>query len=316
MKGLFSNVRRHPVIWFYLLTLAISWGSVYGAYFLLPASAFAFLTKNITPGMPVAFGLVGILSSYGPSLAGLVVAVVCAGRPGAGEWLARWTRWRVGWKWYAAALLCAPVLFVLQHLITYPEAFVHRLLLPPSWPELRDVSAGFFLSFILYFPYIAGEEGGWRGFALPQLQSRYGAVWASCLIAGMWEAWHFPGTLPSPTPYYESGALAVGVSLVRVYLIMVVFSMVCTWIFNRTGGSLLPVIAWHAMTDATGDAERHLFPAVGPTRPGHAVGDWILWPIVIGLLLWFTRGRLGYCDEGKEGASNHRSQLGLPTAPH
>ena len=120
----------------------------------------------------------------------------------------------------------------------------------------------------------------------------------------MWMVWHFPGTLRSPSPYYESGVLSIGVCLVRVYFIMVVYSMVCTWIFNRSHGSLIPVAAWHAMTDAIGNAERYLFPPVGPTRPGHAIGDWILWPIVAALLLWFTRGRLGY--RGNEIQANMR----------
>lgn len=302
-------VRRHPVIWFYLLTMAITWGIPCGACYLLPGSVFAFLAiKNITPGTPLSFNLLGLLGSYGPSLAGLAIAAICSGRPGVDEWCARWTRWRVGWKWYAVALLCAPVLFMAQHLITYPEAFVHRLFVQTSWRELRDVYAGFLLSIVLYFPYIAGEEGGWRGFALPQLQGRYGPFGASCLIAGMWDAWHFPGTLRSATPYYESGVVAVGVSLVRVYMITVVFSMVCTWIFNRTRGSILPVIAWHAMTDAMGDTERYLFPPVGPTRPGHAIGDWILWPILAGLLLWLTRGRLGY-DQSCGQTTEHSERI-------
>jgi uncharacterized protein len=192
--------------------------------------------------MPVAFGLAGILSSYSPSLASLAIAAICSGQPGIRGWLARWMRWRVGWTWYALAFLSAPVLFVVQHLITHPTEFSDHLFAHPTWRELRDSYIGFFLSIILYLPYIAGEEGGWRGFALPRLQERYGPIWASCIIAAMWEVWHFPGTLPSATPYYESGAVAIGVSLVRIFLIFILFSMICTWIFNRTRGSILPVI--------------------------------------------------------------------------
>ena len=258
--------------------------------------------------MPVAFGLIGILSSYGPSLAGLMIAAACSGRPGARDWFARWTRWRVAWKWYAVAILSAPVLFVLQHLITYPGAFLDRLFLHPPLTQLRDGYVGFLLLVILYFPYIAGEEGGWRGFALPRLQERYGPIRASCIVAAMWLVWHFPGTLRSATPYYESGTFAIGVSLVRVFLVMILFSTVCTWIFNRTRGSILPVILWHATTDAMGDTERYFFPPVGPSRPGHAVGDWILWPIVVALLLWLTRGRLGY--------DRYLAQNGVSTSPN
>ena len=132
------TVQRHPVVWFYVLTMFISWGGFYGCYLFL-ASSFSFLTETITPGMPVAFSLVGILVSYGPSIAGLIVTGICFGHSGVDEWFGRWTQWRVALRWYVVALLCAPVLFVFQHLITYPQAFVHRMFFVPTWRELRDV---------------------------------------------------------------------------------------------------------------------------------------------------------------------------------
>ena len=75
---------------------------------------------------------------------------------------------------------------------------------------------------------------------------------------------------------------------------------ICTWIFNNTGGSLLPVMLWHASTDAMTYTETYLFHRPGDSLPGHAVGDWILWPIVAIVIIWLTRGRLGYHGDGKE----------------
>jgi uncharacterized protein len=290
-----SLVRRRPVIWFYILACGITWGSVYGAYFLLPGSAFAFLTRNILPnGLPVRFGLMGILASYGPSLAGLIIAGVGFGRLETREWLARWVRWRVPWQWYAVALLSAPVLFVAQHLATHPAEFCDRLFLHPSPIQLRDGLVGGVLLVILYFPYIAGEEGGWRGFALPRLQAGYGPIGASCIIGVMWEAWHLPEILRSGNPYYDLGATAVTISLLRGLLIWNLYSLVCTWIFNHSRGSILPVILWHASTNAMVDTERYIFHPAGDSLPGHTAGDWILWPILALLLVGLTRGRLGY----------------------
>ena len=282
-------VRRWPVTCFCILTLGITWGSLYGADLLLPKSVFVFLTQNILPkGLPQAFSLTGILASYGPSLAGLTIVAVCSGRSGVNEWLARWMRWRVSWKWYAAALLCAPVLFVVQHLVTHPARAFDRLFLHSAPGEVRDAVVGFFLLIHLYFPYVAGEEGGWRGFVLPHLQARYGPIWASCMIAPLWLAWHLPGVPP---------AMATSLVQLRALLVMMLFCVACTWIFNGAQGSILPVVLWHATTDAMGDMERHFFPLTGDLAPGHAIGDWILWPIVALVLIWLTRGRLGYRND-------------------
>lgn len=55
-------------------------------------------------------------------------------------------------------------------------------------------------------------EVGWRGFELPRLQERYGAIAASVIVGALWCAWHLPR-------------------------FVVAGSLLFTWIFNRTRGS-------------------------------------------------------------------------------
>jgi len=95
-------------------------------------------------------------------------------------------RWRVGARWYAAALLTAPVVFTAVHLALSLASPVFR----PSISTMSGTAA-------LLLSSIAGalavgffEELGWTGFAVPALRPRYSAVATALLIGVPWGAWH------------------------------------------------------------------------------------------------------------------------------
>ncbi len=306
MKRIASIVRRHPLICFFILAFGLTWGAHY-SHLVLPGAVLGILLTPLVPSelSTAPFTLYVILGSYGPLLAGVMITGACYGQPGMSEWRSRWTRWRVGWKWYVIALLCAPALFLCQNLMTRPtELFA----LPVHSTRIVLIHLITFpLSLVPYLIINAGEEGGWRGFAVPHLQGRYGPLWGSCILGVLWEAWHLPSILWPGNPYYAQGALAVSLHLIRMLLIFNLYAILGTWIFNNTRGSLLPVTLWHASTNATHDLEAQLFPVTGASLPGRAIGDWILWPIVAIIIIWLTRGRLGY--RGDE------TELTQPAAP-
>lgn len=295
---LVSLMRRYPLIGFFLLAIGLTWGVPYlaGA---MPAVVRGILFKPLVPTgfSSVPFSLYVLLLNYGPSVAALVMVGMCDGRSGIREWFSRWTHWRVEWKWYFIALLCAPVLFVCQNLMTRPAEL---LALPVHSTKMVLHSLVTFPLFLVpFFVVNAGEEGGWRGFAVPRLQARYGPVLASCILGVLWEVWHLQAILWPGNPYYAQGPLAVSLHLLRGLLIWNLYAILGTWIFNRTRGSLLPVTLWHASLNVTANMETQLFPTTGASLPGHALGDWILWPIVVIGIIWLTRGRLGYQENEK-----------------
>src|SRR5919201_6341905 len=85
-------VRRHPLAAFFLLCFGLTWAALIPAV----ADSRGWLPLN----MPT--WLVLPQAVWGPGLAAFSVAVA-TGR--GGELLARVTRWRLGLKWYALALL-------------------------------------------------------------------------------------------------------------------------------------------------------------------------------------------------------------------
>jgi membrane protease YdiL (CAAX protease family) len=87
-----------------------------------------------------------------------------------------------------------------------------------------------------------GEETGWRGFALPRLQSNHTAIQATHLLALGWGLWHLPTFFENPS-FMEMGPVEIlgwsaGLWMGAVFL---------TWLFNSSGGSLIVVVLWHGL---------------------------------------------------------------------
>jgi membrane protease YdiL (CAAX protease family) len=103
--------------------------------------------------------------------------------------------------------------------------------------------------FIYQFFYgnVLGEEVGWRGFALPRLQARFSPLFASLIIASIWFPWHLPLKIMNPDvlPYLFYG------------LTFIPGSIILTWIYNRTEGSILAVGIEHVALNVSG---KFLFP--------------------------------------------------------
>src|SRR5215217_8569164 len=85
MSGLSSMVKQRPIITFFVLAYALSW------------LAWPVWASGLYPIAPVF--------SFAPFLAALVVLAITLGKSGVGGLLRRMVRWRVGIRWYAAALL-------------------------------------------------------------------------------------------------------------------------------------------------------------------------------------------------------------------
>lgn len=209
-------VRRHPLISFFVLTYVIAW--------LLWAPLVIF--RNSLPS-PLGFVL-GMLGTLVPSTLGVVFVALLRGRSGVRALLGRLVRARVGLRWYLVVLL-AP--FVLS--LSVPLAGVT--------PVVNSTVFGILFLFAFHiFPGSAlGEELGWRGFALPRLQARHSALKASLIIGIPWGCWHLPlwltGSESHPINYFPAFVLAV-----------VATSVILTWLYNSTGGSLLIVVLYHA----------------------------------------------------------------------
>src|SRR5229473_4714528 len=134
---------------------------------------------RLSPSAPLfPFSFAGILlSAYVPTLTALIVAGLFSGSGGVRPLLRQIRIWRVGITWYALALIGPAILFSLAGLVLLAlggEPPLHWL----RFPSLSSFGPGgltFFIGQLIAGSF--GEELGWRGFAQPRLQVRYGALW-------------------------------------------------------------------------------------------------------------------------------------------
>ncbi|HET6766329.1 MAG TPA: CPBP family intramembrane glutamic endopeptidase [Chitinophagaceae bacterium] len=91
------------------------------------------------------------------------------------------------------------------------------------------------------FTYGIFEEAGWRGFALPVLQTKYSAFIAATIVTIFWVGWH----VPSFFYRYQLNAFMLIGLVIGIYA----GSLYLTYIFNFTKGSLLVVTIWHITWD-------------------------------------------------------------------
>ena len=140
-----------------------------------------------------------------------------------------------------------------------------------------------------------GEEPGWRGFALPRLQTRYGPLWGTLLLGFLWACWHLPHFLTSVQGGGPGTGFAAFLTNFPIFVLMVMaIAIVMSWVFNHTRGSLFIAILLHASINTFGILAPLLpVPALSIETSGNLA-------VLIGfgvpalLIVILTRGRLGY----------------------
>lgn len=278
--GVRGLIGRHPIVSFFALAIALSWAA--WTPYVLSESGLGLAHFNF----PVILGntqLSGVLPGayLGPILSAFLVTAAAGGRPGLREWAGRLLRWRVNWRWYAGTLIGVPAVLTLSS-----AALSGGRIQSPTTTVLMA-----YLPFLLLEMVTTGlaEEPGWRDFALPRLQRRFGALGATAILGPLWGAWHLPlfltewGGWPHVTPLMPLEFLAT----------CCLFSVVMTWLFNRSGESLpIAMIAHTSVNTFLSTAWTQMFPTLDAADASTA---FLLASAVAAIIaLAATRGRLGY----------------------
>jgi uncharacterized protein len=295
-------VQRHPLVAYFFIACAGTWLTV------LPL----LLGQDGLGLFGYRFGDAGILFALlstftGPLLAAYVVTVATTGKAGARALLRRYGQWRVGLGWYAVALFGYFLIWLAGYSVWLGGAPLVALIAQPSL-----VLSAYLVPLALLLILAFGEETGWRGFALPRLQQQYGPLRGTLVLAAMHGLWHVPLLL---VPGFVSGSTFSLPFIVGWIATVMAATILYSWIFNHTAGSLLIAILVHAGSNASSS----LLSALVPTHP--ALSGWqaaiydsrwnlanlIPFAVAAVLLIVFTRGNLAYRPD-------HAPQLVAATA--
>ena len=230
---------KYPVVSFFFLAYLISWVAA-GVLQLVAVQAnlenFVVLNRmaettfdlhTVADDLMIPIPLVWLLTrvvDFGPTIAGLIMITLLAGKSGLRTTRLELGRWRVNPIWYVIAIGVPAILAgsAVGIFFTLGNEFNGVLAVPMrqipiifgGWIAIRFLIGGGL-----------GEEIGWRGFALNQLLKIQGALKASIVIGLIWTFWHLPAHLVSDN---------LLVNLVAQLLITIPYAIIFTWVYLRS----------------------------------------------------------------------------------
>lgn len=171
-------------------------------------------------------------------MATYATAAITGGWPAVKDILLRLIRWRVQPVWYLVALGVTGLLSLIAMGVYLVLGGTNQVGVLLSSQDLVPS-----LLFQTFF-FLLTEETAWRGYALPRLQAGYSALNASLILGILWGIWHLP-------LFFIPGSFQSTLPFAGFVLATIAMSIIATWVFNHTHGSVLLVAILHAATDTT-----------------------------------------------------------------
>ena len=219
------------------------------------------------PGFATLLFYIGV---FAPALVALLLTALDDGRKGVRGLLAALFKADVGLRWYAFAIgFMASIKLI--------AATIYRVR-AGEWPAFGDLPWFLLLAATIFSTVVggqAGEELGWRGYALPRLGDRLGLGPASVLLGVIWACWHLP-------LFFIPGLDTTGASFPLYLLQVTALSVAIAWLYRNTGGSLLLTMLMHSAINNTTE----IVPSVVQKPPTSPFG------LSVSPIGWITAGLL------------------------
>lgn len=182
--------------------------------------------SQVGPGMIILL----VVLNFAPMIAAFVVTGITEGKPGVRAlWKRFWNR-NLSIKWLLVALLLNPAIRLVASL-------VNRTLEGDVYPILASNTLGLFLNGLIIG---MREEFGWRGYALPRFQAKWNALTSSIILGAIWATYHLGNWFLPPGRERQD-------NFWEFSLWIILLSILHTWIFNNTNGSVLASVLFHGV---------------------------------------------------------------------
>lgn len=257
---------------FVLLTYILTWSVV------IPMA----LTKHGYAAINISRSL-QIICTLSPGVVAIILTAIYFGKNSLKSLFKAIVKWRIKFKFYIIIIIVCIVLCGLSLLIF-------------NWITGQSIKPDEPYNFVFYFILILfvsafWEEIGWRGFLLPVLQEKYSAIKSSLIIGFIWGLWHLPIYL-AINPYGDKTIIY----WLMMFFACVAISIIATYLYNSTKGSLLICILFH---NTINTSAAYFY--------GNLKGEelrpfliWILLLIVSAVIIFFkTKGSLNENEQPK-----------------
>lgn len=224
-------VKQYPLFTFFVLAIGLTWifliTDALGSHGILPFRL----------SLPLM-----VVMGYMPTLAAVIVARKTEGKEAVRALFSKLLIARVGLRWYLFAIFGLAVIYAVT--VVLYNAFSGA----PALSMLSERMSSFsplqlMLNFVPMFIVIGivnGEELAWRGFALPRLQARYNALTSSLILGVIWTVFHLP------LFFTLTGSSQVDMNFVTFLISTTALTVLYTWMYNNTRGSVLMAYLFHA----------------------------------------------------------------------
>jgi uncharacterized protein len=254
-----SFIQKYPLVNFFLLAFGLTWifmiADALGSHGILPFRL----------SIPLM-----IVMGYMPTLAALIVTGLTKGKAGVRALFRKLLIARLGVGWYAFAIFGFGVVSIAA--IMLYNLFGGSPALPILSKETPPFSGPIelILNIVLLFVItgiVNGEELAWRGFALPRLQAKYNALTSSIILGVIWTLFHLP------LFFTLTGSSQADMSFVSFLISTVSLTVLYTWMYNHTRGSVLMAYLFHAAANT--------WTRVFSIDHGNATVGWILCGLIV-----------------------------------
>jgi membrane protease YdiL (CAAX protease family) len=287
-------IQRHSVIAYFTLVLVISWGG-----FLLVGWRGLFTGTSWQTDPRFQAAVLAMLA--GPPVAGILMTAFVSGMHGLRELFSRLLRWRVGVRWYAAAILIAP-------LLTMGVLFTLALVSPVFLPSIvtTQAKAALLLSGVMV-GLVGGfmEELGWTGFAIPQLRVKYGVLAVGAIVGVVWGVWHLLQMWWVGGTSSEALSLTLFMSLHVLFAIaqLTAYRVLMVWVYDHAE-SLLVAVLMHAS---------YIFSTLFVLAPPTTGIPFLIFSGVFTVALWCAVAAVMLVNGGNLSSQPHPSGVSVPS---
>jgi membrane protease YdiL (CAAX protease family) len=225
--NIIKNLKKHEIVIYLIVTFLFTW--------IFWSISFVFFNQTLN----VFFRILG---AFMPSVMSMIFNNYFYGRKGIKELLKKLTIWKVNPSFYV---------FVLFYTVAsiYIPVFICTITGVNYKIHINNQLSGFYCSNTLiilayflatvFFGGPFGEELGWRGFVLPKLQKKFNSLISSIILGVIWTCWHLPLFFVHAEGFNES--------FTRYLIETIWLTIIITWLYNNTHGSLLIIILFHGV---------------------------------------------------------------------